>query len=148
MSVIVVKNISVHLKELLIEFKINSLWLVLIFQVLKVKALCEFVNIIAQKKCLMDVFLDKLFFALLNGCIFGFIFKFLRTIYFSGDLIFMIVVMGAFLSVFCIFKLIIVIAVNCNFFRIFILELIDELVGIIDIFLDLFFFGHLHEFHR
>jgi hypothetical protein len=33
----VVKNISVHFKELFIKFEVNSLGLVLVFEVLKVK---------------------------------------------------------------------------------------------------------------
>ena len=55
--------------------------------------------------------------------------------------------MSAFLSVVDSLILIFIIAVKSHFWRVLIFKLIDEFVSIINIFLHLFFFSYLHEFH-
>lgn len=124
LSFSVVKNISVHLKELLIEFEINSLRLILIFQVLEVEAFCKFFDIISQQNGLLNVFLDE--FLLIQGILLN---KF-RTlwlicpVYFPWQLL-LVIIIGAFLFFVLIIVLLLLVTIYDHLLRILILELVD-----------------------
>lgn len=46
---IIVENVSIHLDQLLIKFKLNSFWLIFLFEFLHIQPFCQLIHIISKQ---------------------------------------------------------------------------------------------------